>query len=101
MLCTELIIKFLNDNFQTKYDIASIIKVLENIIEPIFQKYPWGYSTPFYLAAIYACHPSYAQTLISKNYSDDEINEILQKIPEENKTIFDIKVIENICNPVI
>lgn len=100
-LCTELIAKFLNDNFQTKYDITSIIKLIENIIEPIFQKFSWGYSTPFYLAAIHACHPNYAQALISKNYSDDKINEILQKIPEENKTIFDIKVIENICNRVI
>ena len=100
-LCTELICKYLNDNFDTDYQILPILKLIDKYLKPIFNETPWGYSTPFYIAAIHGCHPNYAQALVNQKLSDEKIDEILQKIPEDKKTIFDKKFIENILSAVL
>lgn len=95
-LCTELITKYLNDNFECDYEIFSILKSIEEDIKPFYQKSPWGYSTPFYIAAIHGCHPNYAQALINMNISNEKISEILQRIPINNRAIYDKDFINTI-----
>lgn len=88
-LCTELIAKYLNDNYQKEYLILPVLKIFDNELKNIYEKTPWGYSTPYYIAAIHGCHPNYASVLKSKNFSDEEINKILSSIPKEKRAIFD------------
>ena len=92
-LCTELIAKYLNDNFNCDYKILPLLKTIDNDLKPIYQQAPWGYSTPYYIAAINGCHPNYAQELIKKNCSDEEIDRIMKTIPADKRTSFNRELI--------
>ena len=94
---TELITKYLNDNYRAKYNLLPILNVVQKYINPIFEVNPWGYSVPYYLAAINHCHPNYAKYLIDKGIeSVDLIDNILRNIPEDKKTNYDISVIDKL-----
>lgn len=95
-LCTELITKYLNDNYGAQYKILPLLKTIDTDLKPIYQKCSWGYSTPFYIAAIHGCHPNYAVFLVQQKYSDENIDKILSQIPNDKKTTFDKNVIKNI-----
>lgn len=88
-LCTELITKYLNDNYGKDYKISPILKIIAENLNPIYDKKPWGYSTPYYIAAIHGCHPNYANFLVNQGFADEKIDEIMNFIPEEKRTSFD------------
>lgn len=96
-LCTELITRYLNDNFQKQYNLLPILEVVDKYINPLFRKYTWGYSVPYYIAAINKCHPNYATYLTEKqSIGVNDINTILQIIPENKKRNYDENLISNI-----
>lgn len=95
-LCTELITKYLNKNYQKKYNITSITEVSHKYIMPIYEKTPWGCSAESYLAAINHCHPNYVKFLSEKGFKTEEMNKIFQAIPEEKKSVFDKEFIEKL-----
>lgn len=94
-ICTELLTQYINDNYEGKYNLVPVLKLVDEIINPIFKKNPWGYSVPYYLAAINHCHPNYAKYLIDKQTVPVEIiNQILMSIADEKKAIYDSELIE-------
>lgn len=93
-ICTEHMTKYLNDNYGTSYNLLPILKTIDENINPIFVKTPWGYSVPYYLAALNYCHPNYAKFLIDKkSVSIEVINDILKRIPQDKKSTYDEKFI--------
>lgn len=94
-LCTEVIVQYLNDNYQTNYNLIPILKILNEQINPIFDKTPWGYSVPYHLAAINSCHPNYAKYLDDNKVCVEKINEILKLIPEEKKYKYDERLVKS------
>ena len=99
-LCTELITQYINDNYDGAYDISSILQIVDNQIRPIYERMPWGYSLPYYLAAVNNCHPYYAKFLNDKNLSAQTISQILKQIPNDKKTNFDIELIREMINKI-
>ena len=96
-LCTELLTQYINDNYNGNYDIIPILKIVDEQINPIFAKTPWGYSVPYYLAATNHCHPNYAKYLVDKQTVPVEvINHLLQTIPDEKKSSYDSNLIKQI-----
>lgn len=96
-LCTELLTQYINDNYNGKYDILPILKIIDEQINPIFAKTPWGYSVPYYLAATNHCHPNYAKFLVDKQTVPVEIiNNLLQNIPNDKKSSYDSNLIKQI-----
>lgn len=96
-LCTELITQYINDNYDGHYDIVPILKIIDEQINPIFAKTPWGYSVPYYLAATNHCHPNYAKYLVDRQTVPVEIiNELLQAIPKNKKAIYDSNLIKQL-----
>ena len=96
-LCTELLTQYINDNYNGDYDIIPILKIIDEQINPIFAKTPWGYSVPYYLAAINHCHPNYAKFLVDKQTVPVEIiNNLLQNIPNDKKSSYDSNLIKQI-----
>lgn len=96
-LCTELITQYINDNYNGNYDIVPILKIVDEQINPIFAKTPWGYSVPYYLAATNFCHPNYAKYLVDKQTVPVEIiNELLQSIPDNKKAGYDVNLIKQL-----
>ena len=96
-LCTELLTQYLNDNYGANYDIVPILKIIDERINPIFAKTPWGYSVPYYLAATNHCHPNYAKYLVDKQTVPVEfINSLLQSIPDNKKSSYDTDLIKQL-----
>ena len=93
---TELVASYLNNNYHKKYDIDQILEAIDVDIMNIYAETPWGYSLPFYLAAINDCHPSYVQWLINKKtLSIKDINILLQRI-NNDKLSFNQDLIEKL-----
>ena len=97
-LCTEVITQYINDHYKGNYNLIPILKILNEQINPIFDKTPWGYSVPYYLAAINSCHPSYAKYLDENKVAVEKINEVLKLIPEGNKYKYDELLIKKIMH---
>lgn len=99
-LCTELILPYLNENYSGNYKLLPILKILTECINPIYLQTPWGYSTPYCIAAIHGCHPNYATYLKSLDISDLEIGRILSEIPKDKRTIFDKELVSTLLLPI-
>jgi 4-hydroxy 2-oxovalerate aldolase len=86
-LQTELIATYYNANFNNKYNVPNLIRLIDNYIIPIKKDKNWGYSPYFFLTAYNACHPNYAVYLLDKHQvSISEFAEYCKCIPPEMKT---------------
>lgn len=96
-LCTELLTLYLNENTNKSYKTIPILEIIDEFLNPIFIKSPWGYSVPFYIASANNCHPNYASFLLNKEtLSVKAINLILSQIPNKEKQLFDQNTIEQL-----
>lgn len=94
-LNTELIANYLNNHSGVNYVIEPILEIVDEYISKIREKYNWGYSVPYYLAAINGCHPNYASYLNSKNTLNvKSISTILRMIEPEKRSLFDKNLVE-------
>ena len=96
-LCTELLTLYLNENFDKKYQLLPILEIIDDYLNPIFIKSPWGYSVPYYIASVNHCHPNYASYLVDKQTLNVKaINAVLSQIPADKKQLYDKKMIESL-----
>lgn len=96
-LCTELLTMYLNENYNTKYQLVPILEIIDSHLNSIFLHTPWGYSIPYYVASINQCHPNYATFLMNKQtLGVRAINVILSQIPDEKKHGFDKQFAEQL-----
>lgn len=94
-LNTELIASYLNEHNHANYEIEPILEIIDEYIAKIKQEFEWGYSVPYYLAAINGCHPNYASYLADKNTLNVKcISTILHMIEPERRSLFDKSLIE-------
>lgn len=99
-LCSELITKYINDNFNGQYKIQHLLKIIDKNIITFYKQKPWGYSIPYYLTALYNCHPNYAAYLVEKEFNNEMINKCLQFIQDKDKPIFNKSLIQNIIDKI-
>lgn len=93
-LCTELFAQYINENIEKRYDMLPILEVMDECIIPIYNRLPWGYSAPYYVAAINDCHPNYATYLVNKqSLHVRDINTILKNIPADKRRLYDVNLI--------
>ena len=94
-LNTELICQYLNMSQDGKYHIEYVLTIIDEYINKIQPKSLWGYSIPYYLAAVYNTHPDYASFLINKQTLDvNSIAKILFSLPMDSKEMFDFELIQ-------
>lgn len=86
---TEQITKYFNDNYHKGYNLLPVLRLIDETINPIYNKTPWGYSVPYYLAATNHCHPNYAKFLSNKRFDVEKIDKILREIPQDKKLNYD------------
>lgn len=95
-LCTELITQYINENIERKYNIESILEIVDEHISNIMLKYKWGYSIPYYIAAVNNCHPDYVSYLTNKQtLLVQDIDNILSLLDNNARNRFDKDYIEN------
>jgi len=96
-LCTELIIRYVNQEYDKNYKLIPILEIIDNCLNDIFIRTPWGYSMPYYIASINGCHPTYATYLVNKQtLGVRQINTILSRLPENKRKGFDKALIETL-----
>ena len=94
-LCTELIARYINDNIDETYQIEPLLEIIGEQLIPIFAKNTWGYSVPYYLAAVNNCHPNYASFLLNKQtLTMPVIGNLLARIPVSKRIVFNKTLIE-------
>lgn len=96
-LNTELIANYVNDREGHMYAIEPLLEVVDEFIIHIRQKHEWGYTVPYYLAAINGCHPNYASYLAQKQtLAVKEISAILHMIPVEKRSLYNKELVNRI-----
>lgn len=96
-LNTELIIDFLNKRYSKDYDLLQILEAIDSEILKIKKEYSWGYTLDGFIAASNDCHPGYVSYLTAKKtLSIKSVNEILFRLEDGRKTIFDKNHIEEL-----
>lgn len=96
-LCTELLSQYINENIEKKYSLIPILETMDEFILPIYMINPWGYSAPYYVAAINGCHPNYATYLMDKQtLCIRDINIIIKNIPIDKKQLYKEEIISEL-----
>lgn len=100
---TELIMNYLNQNYDKEYNLIPVYKIINNVIEDFKKEFSWGYSTNFLLSALNKCTPSYVNYFINKcHVKKEELPALLSMLNEDKKTSFNEKhgreVYENYIN---
>lgn len=96
-LCIELIMDYLNNNYNKTYNLDPVLDAIDDYIISIKRKEPWGYSTEYSLSAKYNLHRNYAEALLDKGkLKAKDINHILASIVDSKKTAYDKSYIEKL-----
>ncbi len=96
-LNTELIADYLNKLNYSNYRILPLLEIIDEFLNSLMIKNPWGFSPAQYLSASFNCHPNYATYLINKNTKHIVgVRNILKKLPIEKRNSFDEKYIEKL-----
>jgi 4-hydroxy 2-oxovalerate aldolase len=96
-LCTELLTNYINDNIEETYDTVPLLEIVDEHLSNIFTEQKWGYSIPYYIAAVNKCHPNYASYLMNKQtITVKVINSILKKLPMEKRDVYYKDFIEDL-----
>ena len=94
-LCTELITQYINDNIEDRYQVLSVLEIMDSYINPLCNQYKWGYAVPYFLSSSSKCHPNYAAHLLNKEtISIKDIYAILHHMPLEKRALYDKHFIE-------
>jgi 4-hydroxy 2-oxovalerate aldolase len=95
--CTELLAMYMNEVCKRNFDLNQIQEAIDVDIVKEYDKKAWGYNLQYYIAALNDCHPLYVQYLLEKKtLSIKSINEILKKIDNDKKLIYNMLSIEKI-----
>jgi len=96
-LNTELLIEFLNELYNTDYQVKPLLQIIDQTLVHVYQTKTWGYSLPYYISAKHNCHPNYATYLDEKkSLTVEEIGEIMNLIDPEKRNNFDRGHIEDL-----
>lgn len=95
-LNTETITHYLNENYNSEYDLNIIFRIIKKHIEPLTKEYSWGNNLGYFYSAVHGCHPNYVLFLLKKTNNMKLILDVLENIEESKKIVFDKAYIEKI-----
>lgn len=85
----EIIAKYLNEQYDKRYNIEPILDVYDEYVRPIYEIEKWGYSIPYYLTAKYNCNPNYADYYSKQfNLKIFQFEEMIKEMSPEDRVIF-------------
>ena len=93
----ELIAMYMNEHFGKDYLVTEMQEAITTSVMDFQRRSPWGYQLFYYIAASNKVHPNYVSHLMNKRtLSITAINEILQKLPEDQKLEKNMDLIEEL-----
>lgn len=89
-LNTELLIDYLNFQYNKNYNSKPLLKVIDTVINQIHSEFYWGYAPEYYLSAKNHCSPTYASFFYDRHMlSIEQVSELIGLISEDKKISFD------------
>ena len=73
------------------YDYKYVTDFVTNVMTPMKNKAGWGWNHNYMLTGLKEIHPTYCQKLQSLPIKDSQVQEVLNNIPEDDKTTFNKK----------
>ena len=93
----ELIAMYMNEHCGKQYKITEMQEAITDSVMDFQKKSPWGYQLFYYIAASNKVHPNYVSYLMNKRtLSVTAVNEILKKLPDDQKLEKNMKLIEQL-----
>ncbi len=93
----ELVAMYMNDHCGKNYVITQMQEAITTSVMDFQKISPWGYQLFYYIAASNKVHPNYVSFLMNKRtLSITTINELLQKIPDDQKLEKNMGLIEKL-----
>ncbi len=93
----ELVAMYMNNAVGKHYHISQILEAIDANISQFYRPATWGYNMFYYIAASNDCHPEYVAYLMNKRtLSIKSVNEILEKLQDEKKLLYDGEYIEKL-----
>lgn len=93
----ELVAMYMNNALGKQYHISQILEAVDANISQFYRPATWGYNMFYYIAASNDCHPEYVAYLMNKRtLSIKSVNEILAKLQDEKKLLYDGEYIEKL-----
>lgn len=93
----ELLATYMNDNLGKNYHCSQLLEAIDVTMLELYKQIPWGYSFKFFLSASKDCHPNYVTYLMDKKkLSIKSINEILDKLEDAKKLLYDKEYAEQL-----
>lgn len=93
----ELIAMYMNEHYGKHYQIDDMQEAITSSVMDFQKQSPWGYQLFYYIAAANKVHPNYVSYLMNKRtLSVTSINEILQKIPQDQKLEKNMQLVEQL-----
>lgn len=93
----ELLATYMNDNLGKQYHCSQLLEAIDVTMLELYKQIPWGYSFKFFLSASKDCHPNYVTYLMDKKkLSIKSINEILDKLQDDKKLLYDQDYVEKL-----
>lgn len=92
---TELVASYLNRKQHGNYDMDAILDAIDMYIDPIREKYTWGYSTPYFIAGLYQCHVNNIAYL-RKNHRTNarDMRNVIASLGVEERRHYDYDLLE-------
>ena len=93
----ELVAMYMNEHYGKSYVITEMQEAIIGSVMDFQKRSPWGYQLFYYIAASNRVHPDYVAYLMNKRtLSITSINDILRRIPEEEKLQKNMKLVERL-----
>jgi 4-hydroxy 2-oxovalerate aldolase len=88
---------YMNEHYGKNYMITQMQEAITTSVMDFQKRSPWGYQLFYYIAASNRVHPDYVSYLMNKRtLSVTVINEILSRIPDEQKLDKNMKLVESL-----
>ena len=101
-LSLELLEKYLNENFDGKYNPNPLYECADRYIQPIFSKSPWGYSVPYLLSALNGRNPSFVGFMRDRNVPFPVMKKVFETMKDRDVGIrFDPDLCNSLINEIV
>ena len=86
---TEVIVDYLNKRMEKRYNLSTILDVIDNSIINITAKIKWGYDLQMYLCGVYSAHVNNVKYLIEKaGLRSKDIAWILSRLTDDERSSY-------------
>ena len=93
----ELVAMYMNEHYARDYIVTEMQEAITTSVLDFQRRSPWGYQLFYYIAASNRVHPDYVSYLMNKRtLSITAINEILRRIPDDQKLEKNMKLAEGL-----